>query len=468
MDRMQLFLAAGTAWWPWIVAAALALDAGGVLAALWAARTGRLTPLRARVLVAAGVLVAGLGPLVAVGTWLGTGADGAGASGAALVPRGTGVLALLLVGAGVERLAAAPRRDRRAARALEALALSAVFVGLVLALSIPRIVSGGQAAGFPAPVAPESLGWALALGGATGVVAANASGRGSGPVPYGRRVALGLAALLFATGTAAGPWLGAWLAQAGAVPDAALPLGQLATCLGIVVLAGSAGRALQRPSATAYWRPAGVTRQDAPRARRGAFAQPVTRIMPTPPRAPRVADLPVLGAATMLAAPAVAAEPFTPPALRRAVLLDSSVGQRSAVVRPPASEISAAGVPESVVLPGWHMVDAAEPTNRLDRTRAEANLVERPPLSPQFVAAVVRLQTDLSRSGRAYEFDELVALFGTVRPRAGERVPLRGDSALAELLVPMPLVYPEPTPSAEPPADDEPATRTRLNPRNLS
>ena len=172
--------------------------------------------------------------------------------------------------------------------------------------------------------------------------------------------------------------------------------------------------------------------------------------MPTPPRsAPRVADLPVLGAATMLAAPAVAAEPFTPPALRRAVLLDSSVGQLSAVVRPPASEISAAGVPESVVLPGWHMVDAAEPTNRLDRTRAEANLVERPPLSPQFVAAVVRLQTDLARSGRAYEFGELVGLFSTVRQRAGEPWLARAGSAGAELIVPLPLAE-SPSAPAEP------------------
>lgn len=444
MYRMQLFLAAGTAWWPWIVALALGLDVGGVVAAWWAARTGRLVSVRARTLMAMGVLVAGLGPLATVLVWLTTGPDGAGAASAAFAQRGAGVLALLLVGAGVERLAAAPRRDRRVAWALEALALVAVGGGLVVvALSIPGFVPGVQAGGLPgaALAARETLGWGIALGGAVGVVAANASGRASGPVPYGRRIALGLAALLFAAGTLGGPWLGAWLASSGAVLDAALPLGQLAGCVGVALLAVSAGRALNRPHATAYWRQGDVARHDAQRSQRHVHARPVTRIEPTLAPAPRVADLPVLGATMLLSAMTGVAEPFTPPVLRRAVLLDS------ATVPPPAS--AAAAAPESVVLPGQRVADAAEPTNQLNRAFAEANRFERPPLSPQFVAAVVRLQTDLARSGRAYEFGELVGLFSTVRPRAGEPWLARAGSAGAELIVPLPLAD-SPSAPAEP------------------
>jgi hypothetical protein len=43
---------------------------------------------------------------------------------------------------------------------------------------------------------------------------------------------------------------------------------------------------------------------------------------------------------------------------------------------------------------------------------------ERPPYSPQFLAAVLHLQAETARAGHAYRFDQLLDLFSAVRPRA--------------------------------------------------
>ena len=68
----------------------------------------------------------------------------------------------------------------------------------------------------------------VALGGAVGIVAANGSGRLSGPVPYGRRIGLMLAAGVFALACATESTLGGWLAAAGVASGMAEAAGSLA------------------------------------------------------------------------------------------------------------------------------------------------------------------------------------------------------------------------------------------------
>ena len=52
-----------------------------------------------------------------------------------------------------------------------------------------------------------------------------------------------------------------------------------------------------------------------------------------------------------------------------------------------------------LVVPGESGVETEE-TNRLQGGRLDANITRREPLSPQFVAALVSLQTEMLRAGR--------------------------------------------------------------------
>jgi hypothetical protein len=477
-----------------------ALDAIGILAALWVARTGRLAPTRARAQITLGMLVAGLSlafvalaPLVAADLRLADAADWPTAqwqwAGA--------VLGLLLVGSGAERLAFMLPARRRGARLVEACALAVVLVGTSGAVAATvGLLPTDKLAGVPLSLVAE-IGWAVALGGAAAVVAANASGRLSGPVPYRRRVWLSLSALLFAGTAATSPLLARWFGALVSSHQAGLALGSALECTGLVILALGARRVLDRPHATQYWRSSlGVgQRADHPHhgaAQRGATSKP-TRIVPSLPHTPSIASVPVVATSLALSpsAPAPAA-PFTPPVLRQGVLPPEAAirtPRASALAEAadepattpwasPPTPVSAAVIPTGqatvAAAPPQTDLAPADPTNRLTGVMEATNLAPRRPLSPQFVAALVRLQTEMAYAGRTYEFEELVNLFSDVRPRATNPL-LAGSAGLdrPEGLTPLPVAQPPvapPPPSQATrvsPPDESSADRQRLRPHIL-
>jgi hypothetical protein len=485
---------------------ALVIDVCGVAAGLWVARRRALAPAGAQALIVLGLLVAGLGLVTATlapalaglvqvtdGNW--SGAEWQWA---------TAVLGLLLVGAGTERLTAMPRRSRRPVRVLEGAALAITIVGAAGAVAatagvIPaEWVAGGQTTLL------ATAGWATAIAGATGAVVANASGRFSGLVPYGRRVALGLAAIVFGAGAAAGPLVEGWLAGIALAPWAAQPLSQAVAGVGLVLLAWSARRALDRPRAADYWRraKAAPNRWAVARAR----AQQPTRIAPSLPVAP-LTEVPAVSVPLALAATLVPAAPFTPPVLRRGALLDPApqlAGQSRSTAAPnPVAGPLATVLPahadaaavksiaqklDAVALDLERQGNAAQSLSSQDAKQGSADVkallsggtsqaagmlpvadaAPRSPLSPQFVAALIRLQTEMARVGRSYEFAELVSLFSDVRPRATSPLPEWSNSGvdleplplIAPPEAPAPPLIPTQTPEARPP-DEPPALRLR-------
>jgi hypothetical protein len=448
---------------------ALALDVCGVALALLIARPGRLAPQAARVFIMLGLAVAGLGLAAAA---FAPALAGWGLLDVSGVPSviwqwASATLGLLLVAAGTERLAVMPRGSRRAVRWLEGAALAVTLLGI---LSAAGAMAGALPAAWSADgqtIALVPTGWAVALAGAAGVVVANASGRFSGPVPRGRRAMLGLSAIVFAAGAGVSFLAGEQLAGIAALPQAALPLGHALALGGLILLAWGARRALNRPRATDYWRPALAPAVTA----RPEHTQP-PRIVPSPVPSPRVAVPPVsvpLGLAASLGPVA----PFTSPTLRRSVLLDTAPAAPSA--RPSGSPTLVTGAPAIVPPADAGAAVAQRVARKLDALASDlarardaapaADPAPRSPLSPQLVAALIRLQTEMARAGRQYEFQELVDLFSAARPRPAIPLPTWSNAG-ADIEPAPPLAAPTPVTEMRPP-DDPRGGMPRPHPRIL-
>jgi hypothetical protein len=454
-----------------------ALDLAAVALAMWVGWAGRMAPGRARALLLAGVLAAGLGPLLASAAMLvpaGTGPASEVASKTSVdAPGACAVVGLLLVAAGCARLECSTRGARRRAHLLEAFCLVVTAAGVVVALLAASTPSGvSLAVGTTLLLSYlAAAGWAVALAGAVGVVAADASGHASGPVPYRRRVFMVLAAAVYAAVVAAITALGAW---GTGVPGAIAFLTHLAHVAALLLLAWSVHRVLDRPAAADYWRGEGVPsarkRHDASRGRVAVAASGSPRIVPTPPSMVVSPARHTPGGLAGRVALAGSSVPFTPPALRRSLLLQSaSVSAPSRVVgagSPMAAVEQGAAVPVGLS----EAASAGGDTNRLVPGSLDTDPAPRAPLSPQFVAALLHLQAEMLRAGRTYSFEELVELFAEVHPRAslGPRHtrPLRDVQPAPEADAAFAPADEAPLSATPPPGDDNnpPTTpRFRLN-----
>jgi hypothetical protein len=128
--------------------------------------------------------------------------------------------------------------------------------------------------------------------------------------------------------------------------------------------------------------------------------------------------------------------PFSPPALRRTVIYgpDASATVQTVTPSMPNDFAPAAPLKAPVVAPDALGMAAPTEANTLPSGEHAAVMSEnRAPeqaLSPQFVEAVLMLQTEMLRAGRHYSFAELVEVFSEVAPRA-EATGANGASARA-------------------------------------
>lgn len=372
----------------------LLLGAAGLAVLLGITWPRRALAKRARSIMFVGLAVAGCGLLAATMAPLAPGASTGISLGWGQATPATGVVALLCMGAGAERLSLAPSRDRRRARTLEAGALVLVAVG-VSAVLLATSAGGGaiwaSATQLPAAtLAP--IGWCGALAGAAGVVAANASGHLDARAAHARR-GLVWGAFIFAAVLGVGT-----LAQGsgiGAITGQEMSLALLlAGSAALGYLAWSARRALTRPASAGGPRPR-RTRRVAPHPARLAPSLPSAR----PSEAAGITPPSLLGYAAV-----ASGQPFTPPALRRSLVVPAAAVPPAALMDPPP-------LPRAAAAPD----DADQPN-----TAASVSLVPQSLLSPQFVTAVLDLQTEMLRAGREYSFEELVNVFAAIGPRAHE------------------------------------------------
>jgi hypothetical protein len=466
---------------PWH-AARVAMDVAAIAIAVVVAGSGRRAPERARLLMAAGVLLAGLGPLLDsyAPEWFAQAA--LAASVWKLLSWTATLLGLLTLAAGAGRLASGSRAVRRhlsltVLGALTLVALGSITAALATLVGVPqqwRAATGASA---------SSVAWAgfiISLVGALALLRVAASGRATGPVPYRRRVGLVLAVALYAAIVA----MRGLVLTASALSQALALLLEVTHCAALWWVAWSARRTLTRPLAATYWSAARLgTAAQRPLAAPAVLAarRAALDAAPISPRAlgspePISGDVPVV-----LAALINPVTPFTPPALHRAVLAHPApVPATSAEQRQPARASDATprsldvSAPVTVHAPhapaagGGASLVRSELSHRV-RAPNVPNDATHAPLAPEFVAAVVRLQAEMARAGRTYEFSELLHLFSASRPRAAMERPLRA-SAPEVLPVRAPKLNPParaPFMGLVPPDDEQPAPLPSRGPAAL-
>lgn len=446
MDALQSFLSFLVApVVPMPSAPSLLLAALGLALLLGIAWPRHALSRRARGFMVAGVAVAGCGLLgAAAAAPLWTGPTSGGALDWAQLMPAAGVWGLLCVGAGAERLAAAPFHHRRTERTLEAGAL--VLVALGASASV-LAASGGvgsvwtSATQLPAgPLVP--IGWCIALTGAAAVVAANASGRDSALASRTRRGALAWGAFIFAAVLAAGTLARATPLDGWPAAPYVLPALTLTAYAALAALAWTVRRVLTRPSVAADGR-ATHARSRPPQAARLAPTIPLA----TAPVAADIAPIAALGHALT-----TAGRPFAPPALRRSLIATTAARPTEVTASPalppaangPADPHAQFGLLAASNVPAnpW----AASELALADQHDAavSANLAARPALSPQFVTAVLELQTELLRAGREYSFEDLVNVFTSIGPRGAAARPLWTNVAARRHAPEPPLLTPPP------------------------
>lgn len=434
---------------------ALVIDLAGLAVAVWLAYPPHIAPARARAWMWFGMAVVAGGPLVSTSGAMITGIASSSTSGWTLATLSMGAVGLLCVGAGMGRLTSAQAHARRVDRAIEAVALVLVAAGLTaVALAIANQAGSPWAPQTPIPgtlLAP--IGWSVVLLGSALVVAANASGRVSGPVPYRRRRVLSLVAFGFAATIVTAMLVSDHVS--GAVGGLILSGSDSAMS---VLLAWSARRVLRRPAAVDYWM---ASQQDhrlahSKRARgSGRAATHVTRIVPSLPRVAMPVVTPGFGIPIVLSAPLASARPFTPPVLRRAVFARND--EVAGAVPPP-------GFTPEILAAAPETSDTTR-TNLIGASRIDANLAPRSPLSPQFVAALLNLQTEMLRAGKEYSIEELMGVFADVPPPPIAHQQAASDHVSTNApFVALPLTVPlaEPT-DADQTHEPPPTPRYRLN-----
>lgn len=402
-------------------AVALALDLVGCVLGVTGVIARHRGPRRARAHMALGLLVAGTGQaLWAIAQWLPTEALPAGSVDWTMLTWSSGLVGLLLVGSGAERLVTAELLARRGARLAEAVALAAVLLGaaatVLMAMGSPA--SGPRATvGLPLGTFDlELVARGVALGGAVGIVAANGSGRLSGPVPYGRRIGLMLAAGVFALACATESTLGGWLAAAGVASGMAEGAGSLAAAVSVVALAlamraifvaasanvAGRGRVWRAGGRNAVGGTAGGGRGT--RSRRRAANPTPQRVHAAPPASlaaapvmPRsLLTLPVLGRLVYLSVPP-APRPLGPVEVDRVGPRDRPLAGGSVTAQQLDAESA------GVVRVGGTSVAG-------DRS----GKVPRAPVSAEAMATVVEMQLELTRGGHRHSIDELLDILADV------------------------------------------------------
>lgn len=417
---------------------ALAVDLVGLAVALMNVRARPFAPAGARRLAWLAVLAGGLAPmLVTLGPWASAFTPLPASAWVGAAP-GALLLALLLLGAAAGRLTRAGRVQPFAAL-LEVAGLLVVAVGLA-SVTLPSAAAAGwvdPAATLPAP--STGVSWGIALAGGLLVLAANASGGRISAVPLGRRVGTVLTALAYTLAVTGITFVPTWLGADAEWTRFALAA-HVADALALLALAGAVRHMLNRPAAAEYWRQVGMARAQAHRGRaRVASGPKPEHIAPAVTTNRKPAPVPTLSNLPRPIVPPSALAPFAPPALRRTTVYgpDVSATVQTADVRagnvvptapvpvPPPTSGQAKG---PLVAPSELRAAVLEPTNTLPAAGERAatkreNQAPEVEFSPQFVEAILTLQTEMLRAGRHYSFAELAELFTEVRPRGGVAMP---------------------------------------------
>jgi hypothetical protein len=404
----------------------IAVDLVGVALALVNVRARRFAPAGARRLAWLAVVAAGLAPLlVSLGPWVSTlGFTSATIwSTAALAAL---LLAVLLLGAASGRLIRSGVA-RPVAALVELAGLLVVTAGLI-GVSLPTLAAIGwlnPATLGALPQPSDGVAWSVALAGALIVLAANAAGGVASLVPAGRRVGMILTALAYVVVVTGVTFVPDWIAGAGTWETFAVAI-HATDALALLALASAARHMLNRPSAAEYWVGAGRPSTAVERTRRRAVIAPKpAHIVPAVKSDKQSALTPTLTTMARPVVPPSALAPFAPPALRRTVIYGPDVSATVQTVAPTVANELAPAAPLKAPLVAPDALSVAAPTeaNTLPSGAHAAAMSEnRAPeqaLSPQFVEAVLMLQTEMLRAGRHYSFAELVEVFSEVAPRAG-------------------------------------------------